>query len=107
MNASNTAYTSATSGSFDGVTQRICPTSSSFKCSPPCGLLASSSSAPHAASTNVTPIIASCTSGQCLSVHVSSSAPASAALSAHACTAQPCGSRPSVSANTTPRPAIC
>src|ERR1051325_766622 len=46
-----------------------------------------------AATMKLTPITASCTSGQRLSVQLSSSAPASAAPSAANCTAAPCGSK--------------
>ena len=63
-------------------THRIWPTSRSLRCSPPCGLPASSSRPAQEASTKDTPIRASWMSGQRRSVQVSTKAPSSAAASA-------------------------
>src|SRR3954464_4050196 len=89
-----TAYSTATTASLPVSAHRICPTSRSLRCSAPCGSAAMRRMATLAASTKVTPMIPSCTSGQRLSVQLSTSAPASAAPSAATCTAGPCPHRP-------------
>ena len=75
-------------------TQSIWPASRSFRSSPPCGSLASSRICAVEASTNSTPISASCTSGRLRSVQVSSSAPSSAATTAASCVPQPSAPEP-------------
>src|SRR4051794_33597691 len=58
-----------------------------------------------AATTNTTPITASCTSASRRSLHSRNSAISRAAETALICTDQPCGSQPIASAATTPSPA--
>src|SRR6185436_15697138 len=105
--ASTTPVSTATTMTCMCPTQRIWPTSMSFRYSPPCGLPASNRISSVAASTNTDPMIASWMSGQRFSVQVRNNAPRSAAASAAPCTAMPCPSQPKKSAAITPTPAIC
>ena len=97
--------TTAVRISWASDTQRICPASSSFRLSPPCGSFASIRICAVEASTNRMPISASCTSGRLRSVQVSSSAPASAAAPAAACAPHPVIERSKRLAAITPSPA--
>ncbi len=63
-------------------THKICPTSRSLRCSAPCGLKLSKMIWALAATTNTTPMIASCTAARCRSVQINNAAAASAAATA-------------------------
>ena len=91
--------------SWPGTTQRIWPTSRSFRFSAPCGLKLNSTISALAAMTKTTPMTASCKAARRRSVQIRKPALSSAAATALAWTDQPSGSQPKKSAVTTPKPA--